>query len=89
MRRLKLKISGCVQGVFFRHSARLHAEEQGISGWARNEADGSLAIVAEGGEEALEKFLAWCRNGPPLARVNEVKVEWQEAMGQFKRFEIL
>lgn len=89
MKRLALKISGRVQGVFFRHSARLRAEELGLTGRARNESDGSLTIVAEGEKSALEKFLEWCRKGPPLAQVDDIQVEWREARGEFKRFEIL
>lgn len=89
MRRLLVKVTGRVQGVFYRHTARIHAEKLGIAGWIRNEADGSVTIIAEGTEEALAQFLAWCRGGPPLAGVNDVKVEWQEATGEFVRFSIL
>lgn len=83
-----IKVYGRVQGVFFRHSARLKAEELGLRGFARNETDGSVALTAEGEEETLRKFLEWCRRGPPLARVDEIKIEWQETTEKFKRFEI-
>jgi acylphosphatase len=89
MRRAVIKVSGRVQGVFFRHTARIHAAELGITGWARNEEDGSVAITAEGEGNALEQFIAWCRKGPPLARVDEVSTEWQDANGEFKKFEIV
>lgn len=89
MKRVVVKVSGLVQGVFFRHTARLHAEELGLSGFVRNEEDGSVTAAAEGAGEALEKFIEWCRRGPPLARIDDVAVEWQEATGEFKRFEIL
>ncbi|MEK9148397.1 MAG: acylphosphatase [Patescibacteria group bacterium] len=89
MRRFVVKVTGQVQGVFYRHTARLHAEKLGITGFARNEADDSVAIVAEGEEEALNQFLEWCRRGPPLARVDEIKTEWREATGEHKGFEIL
>lgn len=88
-KRLVIRMFGRVQGVFFRHTARLHAEKLGLVGFARNEADGSVAAVAEGEEKSLEEFLAWCRKGPPLANVENVNVEWRESTGEFKRFEIL
>lgn len=89
MKRLHIKIYGRVQGVFFRHTARLHAEKLGLTGWARNEADGSVTIAAEGKEEALNEFLEWCRQGPPLARVDRVDIAWYGSTDEFKRFEIL
>ena len=84
-----MRVSGRVQGVFFRHSARIHADDLGLTGWARNEEDGSVTITVEGEETALHQFLALCRRGPPLAAVEQVDVSWQEASGEFKRFEIL
>ena len=88
MKRFEIKVSGWVQGVFFRHTARSHAEKLGLTGWVRNETDGSVTIAAEGEEQALKQFLDWCRRGPPLARVDEINVEWKDATGEFKRFEI-
>lgn len=84
-----IRVFGQVQGVFFRHSAKIHAEKLGITGWAKNEADGSVTITAEGDEQALGEFAAWCRKGPPLANVEDARVEWREATGEFKRFEML
>lgn len=89
MRRITIRVYGRVQGVFFRHGARTRAEELGLRGWVRNEPDGSVSALAEGEEAALEGFLAWCREGPPLARVDDVRVEWREATGEFRRFAIL
>ena len=89
MKRLVVKVTGRVQGVLFRHSARTHAEKLGLTGFVRNEADGSVVIVAEGEEPRLQEFLLWCRKGPPLARVDEIQIEWQEARGEFNRFETL
>ncbi|MCX6765750.1 MAG: acylphosphatase [Candidatus Moranbacteria bacterium] len=83
---LRIKIYGRVQGVFFRHSAREKAEELGISGFARNEPDGTVYIEAEGGKVKLEKFLEWCRKGPPLARVEKVDFEYQPDTKEFDGF---
>lgn len=89
MKRVVAKARGRVQGVFFRHTARIRAEKFNLKGLVRNENDGSVTIIAEGEEEALQKFLEWCRKGPPLARVYEIKTEWQEATGEFDGFEII
>lgn len=74
---LNIKISGQVQGVFFRHSARQKAKELGITGLARNEPDGTLYMEAEGEEEKLKIFLEWCFHGPPSAAVEKVDFRWQ------------
>ena len=88
MERVIITIHGRVQGVFFRHSARVHAEKLGISGTAENITDGSLRIIAEGRRESLDELIAWCRSGPPLARVDGITLTWGEATGTFKAFTI-
>ncbi len=74
MKRLKVKVFGTVQGVFFRHSARIKFQELGIKGIAKNESDGSVSIEAAGEEDALNKLLEWCKKGPPSARVERVEI---------------
>lgn len=88
-KRVVVRTYGQVQGVFFRHTARIRAAELGLTGWARNEDDGSVTVTAEGEEAKLNEFLNWCRTGPPFASVEKISAEWQEATGEFKRFEIL
>lgn len=88
MKRAELKIHGRVQGVFYRDSAGRRANKLGITGFAKNEADGTVCIVAEGEEENLKKFIRWCYNGPILAKVIKVDAEWKQASGEFKRFGI-
>jgi acylphosphatase len=70
-----IKVSGRVQGVFFRASTKAKAEELGISGYVQNEAEGEVYIEAEGEEESLEQFIAWCKRGPELAQVTSCTVE--------------
>lgn len=67
-----LLISGKVQGVYFRASAKEVADQSGIKGWARNTADGKVEIVALGNVEALAAFIAWCYRGPAGAEVHQV-----------------
>jgi acylphosphatase len=66
--------SGRVQGVFFRAEARARAESLGLSGWIRNEPDGSVAAVFAGEPERVDSMVEWCRRGPAGARVDEVEV---------------
>jgi len=67
------RIEGRVQGVWFRESTRREAEPLGITGYAKNQADGSVEVLACGEPEALDRLAAWLGNGPPLARVTRVE----------------
>ncbi|HJZ85609.1 MAG TPA: acylphosphatase [Polyangia bacterium] len=87
-RRLHLTIRGLVQGVAFRWSAERAARRLGLCGWVRNRPDGSVEVLAEGPEPVLQELLAWCREGPPGARVSGVAEKWLEATGELTRFEI-
>jgi acylphosphatase len=69
---VQVKITGRVQGVAFRWEAQREARRHGLTGWVRNEADGSVAGWAEGDEADVEAWVAWCREGPPSARVRDV-----------------
>ncbi len=65
-------VSGLVQGVFFRASARTEAQRLGLRGYARNLPDGRVEVVACGAPESVEAMRQWLRRGPPQARVGEV-----------------
>jgi acylphosphatase len=82
MRCVRVRISGHVQGVFFRVSCARLAEELGLSGWVRNRPDGDLEAVFQGPDQAVEEMLAWCREGPPHARVTGVDVHAEPPVSQ-------
>jgi acylphosphatase len=84
--RLTAHVAGRVQGVGFRFHTEREARRQGITGWVRNRADGTVELVAEGPRDALERLLAWCRQGPPQARVARVETHWSAASGEFDDF---
>lgn len=87
---LNLKIFGRVQGVFFRHTAKQKADEFGLSGFARNEDDGSVYIEAEGEEGDLRRFIDWARyESVSSAKIERVEFEVAEELKNFKSFEIL
>lgn len=81
MKRLHLRISGKVQGVYYRASAAAEAERLGLAGWVRNRRDGTVEAVGEGSAEALQAFVAWCQRGPPMARVDHVEQHEEEPAG--------
>ncbi|MGE0860639.1 MAG: acylphosphatase [Gammaproteobacteria bacterium] len=75
----RYQVSGKVQGVYFRASAREAARGLSLSGWVRNLADGRVEAVAAGAPQALAEFERWLAKGPPRAEVSAVVSEtWQE-----------
>jgi len=81
-------ITGIVQGVFFRMETQRAAQRQGVFGWVRNKHDGSVEAVFEGEKDKVEAVLAWCRQGPRRAMVNNVDVQWQEYTGEYSGFQV-
>ena len=81
MQHYKITVTGKVQGVWFRDTARREATRLGLAGFARNEPDGSVYIEVEGPEQALQQFLAWCHEGPQEARVESVAHSAHEPIG--------
>ncbi len=75
VRRVRFVATGRVQGVSFRASTMEAASREGLVGWVRNCDDGSVAGEAQGEPAAIERFLTWCRKGPPHARVDELRVD--------------
>ena len=64
------RIEGRVQGVWFRESTRRAAQPMGITGYAKNMADGSVQVLACGDPGALDRLTEWLKQGPPLAQVD-------------------
>ena len=88
IKRIHLLISGQVIRVGFRFAAVGHARNLGLTGWVRNTENKEVEIVAEGSKEKLDKLADWVWEGPPLARVEKVNVEWEEARGEFQEFSV-
>lgn len=78
MASVHLLIKGKVQGVYYRMSAREAAERLRLTGWVKNTREGHVEALANGEVAALEAFVAWCKQGPSGARVEEVLVESAE-----------
>ena len=87
MKHLNIRVSGKVQGVFFRASAKDEADQLGVKGFVRNEPNGDVYIEAEGEDDQMKLFLKWCAQGPHRARVENLDVEEAE-LKKFCSFEV-
>lgn len=87
--RVRLRIEGRVQGVYFRASTVQQAKRMGLTGWVMNCPDGSVEVVAEGPRPNIDELIAWCHQGPPGAIVNQVSLRYEAYKGEFERFGIL
>jgi acylphosphatase len=74
-------VQGQVQGVFYRQGAEDAANEIGVAGWVRNRDDGSVEMVVEGADDAVDRMVAWAREGSPQAQVTSVDVSDTEPQG--------
>jgi acylphosphatase len=79
--RRRVVVRGAVQGVFFRDSTRQRAQRHGVAGWVRNTPEGNVEAVFEAGSEAVQRLVAFCREGPRGARVDGVDVIEEEPEG--------
>ena len=88
-KRLTARISGKVQGVFFRAFVSRRAAELGLTGYVRNLSDReAVEVNAEGERDKLEKLIGYLKVGPPGAKVEKVVANWSEYTGNYSRFNI-
>lgn len=82
-----VRISGKVQGVFFRATAKQVAEKNDLTGWVKNVRNGNVEAMVSGDIDKVEKFIAWCKHGPVSAQVESVDVGYIEKK-IFKEFSV-
>ncbi len=87
--RLEARVSGRVQGVYFRESTRSEAQSLKLTGWIKNNRDGSVSLVAEGSRPQLEALLDYLQEGPAAAEVERVAPNWAIATDEFTSFRTL
>lgn len=87
-KRVRVQISGRVQGVFFRASTQDAAQREGVTGWVRNLPDGRVEAVFEGDSDRVDRVVAWCHEGNRLSRVDDVSVREEPFQGEFNQFDI-
>ncbi len=87
LKHFKIIVSGRVQGVFYRASAKEKADELGIKGFVRNQPNGDVYLEAEAEEDILYKYIKWCNIGPATAKVNRIEAQPGEVVG-FESFDV-
>jgi acylphosphatase len=85
----RLLIHGRVQGVGYRFFAQELAGIFGLPGWVRNLPDGNVEVFVEGPRPVIEVLIERLENGPSMARVENVTVDWQSPQGRYDSFSIL
>lgn len=86
--RAHVRVSGQVQGVFFRDSTRRKAEELGLAGWVKNLPDGRVEAVFEGPSEKVREMVRWCEEGPQQASVENVASDFENSGEDLQGFEV-
>ncbi len=86
--RAHIFVSGRVQGVFFRDHTRSWAKSLNLTGWVMNLSDGRVEVMVEGERENIEELIEKLKEGPPLAKVENVEVNWEGFRGEFNDFQI-
>ncbi len=86
--RAHIFVSGLVQGVFFRDHTQRWASSLDLAGWVRNLRDRRVEVLAEGDKEKINELIRRLKEGPPLAQVDEVDVNWEEYKGEFEDFRV-
>jgi len=88
MKRVRVTVTGTVQGVAFRAMTRREAIRNGVRGWVRNLPDGRVEAVFEGADDAVDRVVGWCRYGPRMAAVEFIEAVEEPWTDEFHDFEI-
>lgn len=88
MKKVRAVVTGRVQGVWFRAATRDKAKQLGVNGYVWNLASGAVEFVAEGDDSEVDRLLQWARQGPPLARVDEMDVEILQYDAEYNDFTV-
>jgi len=86
--RVRVRVEGLVQGVFYRATTQRQARALGLKGWVRNLPDGAVECLAEGEKGDVEELLRWLARGPTGARVDRVTTGWEPYRGDQLEFSI-
>jgi acylphosphatase len=89
MKTFHLRITGKVQGVWYRASTKDKALSLGLKGKVWNEPDGAVGASVQGDENKIEEFIRWCHDGPPLANVDDIQVSEEMSTTIFASFDIV
>ena len=87
--RVRLFVTGKVQGVFFRQTLKVMAKKNDVFGWVKNLKDGKVESVLEGEAEKIDLLIKWAHSGPANARVEDVEIHNEKFTGEFSKFDVL
>ncbi|MDH3835031.1 MAG: acylphosphatase [Nitrosopumilus sp.] len=87
--RIRIFVTGKVQGVFFRQALKVMAKKNDVFGWVKNLNDGRVEAVLEGDEEKVSRLVEWAHGGPANARVEDVEIRNEKFTGEFSKFDVL
>ena len=87
--RVRLLVSGKVQGVFFRQALKVVAKKNNVLGWVRNLKDGRVEAILEGDNKSTNSVIEWARIGPANSRVDDIEVSNEEFKNEFSTFDVL
>lgn len=87
--RVRIFITGKVQGVFFRQALKVMAKKNNVFGWVRNLKDGRVEAVLEGEDENVSALVEWSHAGSANARVEDIEIKNEPYTGEFKKFDVL
>jgi acylphosphatase len=89
MKSLRVKVFGEVQNVGFRAMTRHRARKLGVSGWVKNNDDGTVEALFQGTQETVDDMVDWCRKGPPTSYVERIEISEEPDAEKFKGFDII
>jgi len=87
--RIRIIVTGKVQGVFFRQALKVMAKKNDVFGWVKNLENGRVEAVLEGDEEKINRLVEWSHGGPANARVEDVEIHNEKFSGEFIKFDVL
>ena len=87
--RIRIIVTGKVQGVFFRQSLKIKAKQNEIFGWVKNLKDGRVEAILEGDKEKINRIIEWAHGGPANARVEDVEIQNEKFIDEFSKFDVL
>ncbi len=87
--RIRIFVSGKVQGVFFRQALKVMAKKNNVSGWVKNLKDGRVEAVLEGEVDKVSRIVEWSHGGPANARVKDIEIINEKFVDEFSTFDVL
>jgi len=88
-KRIRIIVTGKVQGVFFRQALKVMAKKNNVFGWVKNLKDGRVEAVLEGAEDKVSRLVEWSHGGPANARVEDIEIHNEKFSGKFLKFDVL